>query len=279
MAIVSKWFGFDQGEVYEAALRDFELGRFEEAAEAFRTCLEDGVDPKLRRLARYYLAESWSSAGQAYLRERNGEAAAASFGEAISLCPRYADLHLGLARACRLIGNAGRAANALTTALEINPRYVEAALLEGILLYEAGRDEEALVRWAEALDWDRAPGGEALQTALDCHRRGARQAAVEAIEKLQWPGESEATLRGRVAAGYIRDGDFELAAAEYERAVRLAPGYADLRCKYGQVLSSLGRAPEAVEQLLAALAINERYVEAMVHLGLALRRLGQELEA
>ena len=92
-------------------------------------------------------------------------------------------------------------------------------------------------------------------------------------------GTTEANLQARVAASHFRNNDLPAARIACEKALAAAPGYADLRCKYGKVLLELGETEHAAEQLTRAVEINERYVEALATLGLAMAKMNRDIEA
>jgi Flp pilus assembly protein TadD len=116
---------------------------------------------------------------------------------------------------------------------------------EGLALLERGEDEEAvrsLKRVAPRLRHD-------------------PEAVVRAADELAHEG---------------RWGDAEEA---YRRALDLAPRFADVRCKHGQVLLQLDEVEQAIAEFREAVTINPRYADAYAMLGIAYRRAGQHEEA
>ena len=67
--------------------------------------------------------------------------------------------------------------------------------------------------------------------------------------------------------------------AEYRRALRIKPAYADAHNNLGSVLSSLGRLDEAIDQYRAALRDDPSHAAARNNLGNALVRQGHVVEA
>jgi Tfp pilus assembly protein PilF len=55
---------------------------------------------------------------------------------------------------CRELGDAAAAATAVTRALELNPRYVEAHVTRGCLYQRAGQAAAAIASWQRALALD-----------------------------------------------------------------------------------------------------------------------------
>ncbi len=72
----------------------------------------------------------------------------------------------------------------------------------------------------------------------------------------------------------LEAGDIDGAAREMEAAVAIKPQFADMQYKLGVLYAQLGRDAEAVGCLRAALAINNKFFRARVHLSKVLRQSG-----
>lgn len=279
MSLQSKWFGFGHDERFDAGVRAFKQGRYEEATDDFAECLKSAPGPGGSRLARFYLAESYGKLGGLALRKGDPELAAIYLRNAIEIQPDYADFHLTLSRAFAANGQRQEQEAALSTALRLNPRYVEGLLEMAWLLYETGRREEAISKMHEAIDIDCSCDGEHFRLAIAQHSEGAHGHALENLRKIT-----------RAVAGsagtYIEDGNrlaaeerFAEAADAYDRALAISPRFADIRCRLGEALLQLDQVERAAEQFRIALDINPRYVEAHAQLGIALKRMRLEKEA
>lgn len=280
MSLLGKWFGFTCDEIFDEALSEFDLGAFDEAIEAFERCLQDdNADVATVRLSRFYIAESHAQLGKSDLRNGNPIAALRNFEAALRLFPNYPDLNLNAARSCYALGLRSRAREFLDRSLEINPRYPEALLLDGALLYDQGRFDEGLDRAEHAMELDPSLGMDRLRQIQARHREGERQTCAKALSALAMTVQGDATLHARVADSLFRDGMLEEAVEEYETAARLAPGQAEIQTKLGRVLVVLGRPSEALEHLRTALRINPASPDAYAQAGLAYRLLGNGLEA
>jgi serine/threonine protein kinase/tetratricopeptide (TPR) repeat protein len=120
-------------------------------------------------------------------------------------------------------------------AVALDPNYApaHAALAESLLFYGGNADYED----ARQYDW---------------HRRGVEEA------------NRAVALNPNLAQAYVVRGladlwvllDWQAAEASYERALALAPGDANALTGYGQLLSIVGRGPEAVEALKKASALD-----------------------
>ncbi len=279
MAHVGKWLGFALDEIYDEGLKNFEGGEYEQACEAFGACLHDSTDPSMNRLAKHYLCESHLHSGNARLRDGNFQVAAEDYARAVALSPNYPDLHLNLAKAYQGLGDPQRQMQQLELALELNPVYVNAMLDKGILMYSQGQRKQGIELVDKAMTLDPNLDPETYSAALADHRACNFGGALSMLGALRSRGTTEANKQARVAASHQRNQDWIAAKGAYEKAVIVAPGYADLRCKYGKVLLELGETEQAAEQLSKAVEINDRYVEALASLGIAMARMDRDIEA
>ena len=279
MAHVGKWFGFALEEIYDEGLMAFEAGEYDEACEAFGACLQDSNDPSMTRLAKHYLCESHAHSGHARLRDGNFQVAAEEYIRAIALSPNYPDLHLSLARAYQGLGDTLRQIQQIELALELHPNYVDAMLEKGIALYSQGQRKQGIELVEKATMLDAELDADTCRAAIADHKSGHFGEALSLFSALRSRSTTEANRQARVAASHIRNKNLGAAKTAYEKAVTVAPGYADLRCKYGKVLLELGENEKAAEELGKAVEINDRYVEALANLGIAMARLDRDIEA
>lgn len=279
MSLFGKWFGFGRNQVYDEAMRAYDVGLYEDAIEAFQTCLHDGAEPAMARLANFYIGESYSQLGTAALVSGNARAAAANFARAVALFPQYPDLHLLLARAYRAQDRLEAQELCIDRALEINPNYIDAILLKGVALYESGRTEDGLAWIARAVEMEPDLATERYAVAMHFHERGDARRAGATFALLSSPTSSDANFHARVAASLVREGKYLDAIYEFEKALHSAPGYADVRCNYGRTLLELGQSAEAIAQLRAAIELNPDYAEAHAQLGVAYRITRRNAEA
>ena len=82
---------------------------------------------------------------------------------------------------------------------------------------------------------------------------------------------TEVALTGTGYA-YFRKGDYPAAVKAYQEAAAIAPGYAPIRLRLGEVFYALGQDEAAREQLEKALNQSPNYSEAHYRLGLVLLR-------
>lgn len=74
-------------------------------------------------------------------------------------------------------------------------------------------------------------------------------------------------------------GDLEAAARDFARAAEVSPDFPDIRFRLGQVLESLDRMDEAIEEYRRAASLNEQYDAATNALAFGLLRSGRHAEA
>src|SRR5579864_469701 len=98
-------------------------------------------------------AEACYASGQALLERGDYAGAKAQLEQAVTLAPRHAQAHMGLAKANRQMGNWPDAERSVRAALEADPRFAAAAHYLGALLVEQDRLSEALPFLQAAADW------------------------------------------------------------------------------------------------------------------------------
>lgn len=159
----------------------------------------------------------------------------------------FADVHhlLGLCRS--LLGQHERALEDFDRALTLNPRYIEAHIHRGIVLSELGRPADAEAAFRSAASHD-GP------TATGYSRHVASRLA---------------NLHAAVADAYAEAGALAEAVAEMERAVRLGPGFHDIRYRLARMHLEQGNALAARDHLERIVMDHPDFLDARAALGLA----------
>jgi tetratricopeptide (TPR) repeat protein len=147
----------------------------------------------------------------------------------------YADAQNMLGLSLALVGRQTEAVAAFDAALALNPRYVEAHLNRAVLLNDMGRMEEAR---------------QAFETAQHLGKPDETGFPVMVANRL-------ANAHAALAFDYRAAGALDESVAQYQRALHLRPGYADVRL-------ALARA----EQLDEVLRIRPDWLDAMLLRGL-----------
>jgi len=169
----------------------------------------------------------------------------------------FADAHhlLGLSRS--LLGQPEQALAAFDSAVQLNPRYVEAHIHRGLVLNQLGRSTEAEEAFRRA-------------SALEGPRTGRFSPHVAARLANQHAALGEAYAE----AGALAD-----AADQYRKAVELGPAFIDLRYRLARLLLDAGNPLGAREELEKVLQARPGFVEAQASLGLAHYLGGDAAEA
>lgn len=126
-----------------------ELGRYDEAREAFETAaeLEKQAHGRFPAAVTARLANAHAAVGDLYLDAGTMPEAAREYALALELRPRFHDIRNKYAKALIGMGRLSEAEIELRRALEGNPRFVAARLNLGLALYRQGRRPEAVQEW------------------------------------------------------------------------------------------------------------------------------------
>lgn len=169
----------------------------------------------------------------------------------------FADVHHLLGVSLSLLGQRERALAEFDRALELNPRYLEALIHQGLVLYEMGREAEA----------------------EDSFRRASASLAP-ASSGLAGPIAARlANQHAELAEAYAEAGALDRAVEQYQRALELGPTFVDLRYRMARLLLESGRSLEAREALEEVLRTRPNFVDACAALGLAHYLSGDALGA
>lgn len=156
-------------------------------------------------------------------------AAEAHYGRALELEPGLKDALAGLVNVYTAQKKFAEAEQMLRDYLTAEPQNANARLQLVRVLRAQGKNAEATAELAKA--GEAAPAGD--------------------IE-----------FRTEAAAAYAAAGDFEKAAAAYQKLIAEQPNDPELHYRYGVVLEKLKQYPEAQNELMAALKLNPRLLDA-----------------
>jgi tetratricopeptide (TPR) repeat protein len=244
MSLLGKWFGFGRDEVFDEAIRLVERGDYEDAAEAFETCLDHASEPGLIRDCKLKLAETCDVIADRLQASGQHSNALRWRIRACELTPSFADRQFRLALTYAFENRWLEAKAACSQALSRNPDYQAAKLFE-----------------------------------QEANNPASSYETLTQLQRLEHSQASSGSDPLRLASEAVSAKDFETAALAYRRAIDTVPNYADVRCRYGQVLLELNEVEQALEQFQVALTINPNYAEALAQSGIALRRLRRDREA
>ncbi len=173
-----------------------------------------------------------------------------------------------------------KALDYLLAALDIRDDLADVHNLIGVIYHQQGRLDSARRHFERALELNSRYTDAALNLAVTYNEIGEYEKARSVVANtIGQSGPSDTGLepfaRGKLAnmhadlADAYRDfGLLDDAAREYEKAVRLAPDFMDIRTKLAELYREQGRHEEARRELEAVLERRNEYVPAMIALGL-----------
>jgi len=173
--------------------------------------------------------------GSLYLREEKLEKAKVCYEQQVRLKPQMAEGHLNLGSVLRRLGDRARAEKEYRAALAVDPAMGEAAANLSRLLGESGRAEEGARTVEEALRAGAESADLHFQAGLFAAQRKDFEKArfhftrCVALDPTRHPAMANL---GRIA---WQSGRVDEAIAQYQRAVRLAPGSAEYLATLGSL--------------------------------------------
>ncbi len=157
-----------------------------------------------------------------------------------------------------IVGRYDDAVKALKKALEINPRYTEAALNLAVVYNEKG-------------DFDESQKVYAL--------------AKYAVKDEETP-YMDHHVKGKLANMYAEIGDiykdfglYDKAAEEYKKALTLRPEFVDIKTSLGAVYRDMGDFSRSLKELKEAVAMNPAFSRSRIQLGLTYYTMGEDSKA
>ncbi|MCS6920058.1 MAG: tetratricopeptide repeat protein [Fimbriimonadales bacterium] len=273
MASLQRFMGLGKHPAYDGAIAYFDAEQYSDAIPLFEMAIQECNDPTVQKLARAYLAESYAKVGYKRMNQGDWSSAYNYFTMATDYAPQYADWWFQAGFAAYQQGDYTSALNALQQATQVNPTFARAWFCLGLAQYASGQQETGVAlmqQWSVQLGL----ANDEFLSALQLHQAGRFADAQQAFEKLLSFGEDNYAEYIRRGDEAYQRGDLSAAEACFRHVLNARPNYADVRNRLGVVLTGLGRDEEAVEQFIAALRINPRYVEAHINLAITYYELG-----
>lgn len=278
MASLQRFMGLGKNPAYDSALAFYEEERYSEAIPLFEKALRECDDPTVQKLAQVYLAESYAKLGYRRINQGDWERAYAYFTAATDYASQYADWWYQAGYAAYKQGQFDEAQRALQRATQVNPSFARAWFLTGLTQYASGNREQGLntmQQWAVPL----GVPSDAFTEAVNQHNQSRFAHAQQAFEQMvQDAQDNYAEYIQRGDEAYQR-GDLQTAESCFRHVLNARPNYADVRNRLGVVLTAKGNDEEAIDQFVAAIRINPRYVEAHINLAIAYYELGYTEQA
>lgn len=277
VGIVGKWFGFGKSEHFDEGIRLYQAGEYQACIDAFKICLSSDPDASTRERAKSYMAGAYGRVARGLVDAGNWVDALHALDEAVLLRPGFADLRIQRARVFDALGRHEDRKFEIRFALDLNPRYGFAILRDGIYKLEHG--EGGIERVRESIVADPRLDSDLFREAMALFEAGKTAEAITAFKQVVPVTKTDPEEIVRVADEFAHDGRWQDAAEAYRRALDIAPRFADVRCKYGQILLQLDEVEQAIAEFREAVTINPRYSDGYAMLGIAFRRAAREDEA
>jgi tetratricopeptide (TPR) repeat protein len=260
------WFENPGSDPYQQGIAAFDNRDYPAAIQAFGECLKLNKDPNVQRLARFYLGESIAHLSHDALKGGDPKQAIEWFTAAVEQFPGYADLRFVLAYLFAKSEQFERALLELGHALAIDASYARALYLKGWILIRTGDRANGLSILHEACGIETAFCGPALTEAFAAAEAGDWNDAIELFERVLLETDPPSLHAIQAANRFFKLQKYDAAAYEFEKALAANPGFADLWCRLGECRLRLGQFREAEEALNCAVALNDRYEDALFHL-------------
>lgn len=278
MSFVGKWFGFGIDESFDDGIRAYESNHFDQALESFRSTVASAKDKATQERAKNYVAGCLGKLAQEAWDLREFGSALSLLEEAVTIRPGFADLWMKLGYTQLIIGDINSAKSSATKAQEINPKYAQAGVLLGTILFREGEHQagiEAISSWiteGSALDTT------AWKNAKSAFEEGDMDETYAQLKEIK-PAPSD--VNDMIAEGDLaaKEGQWIRAEVVYRQAMEMAGSFPDIRCRYGQALMEIGELNQSVEQFEIAVKLNPKYSEAYALLGVVYRRQDEEEKA
>lgn len=168
------------------------------------------------------------------------------FHRILSVNPRFADIQNKMGLIYSRTNRNELAAKAFEKALEINPGYTEASLNLAIIYSDQGKYERA----------------------REVFERAAR------ISK-EASADIDPFIKGKLANEHLKTGKIYIdlkmhdeAIDEFQKALHLAPAFADIITQLGIAFREKGQYDDAIKQFNRAKEVNPRFMAARLHLGI-----------
>lgn len=277
---VSKTENVARNEYYSRGIDFYDRGLYTEAIAEFERVLKtvSQTDAPERKLASFYMGESYANLGLAHLHMRMYHRAEEELRFALVLHQEYADLnfHLGVVYYRR--GKYADAVLSFRKALSVNPAYSKAMMYLGLSRLMQN-DAGGMKHIEEAVGVQPAYGDARYQQAMAAWEAGKSRETVVLLEELADTDMDAATHLLKKGLEFLRESMFAEASDALKEAVELHPQYADLRNYLGQSYLWQDVIDPAIEQFQKAIEINPSFVGAHMNLASAYERDGRIHEA
>jgi tetratricopeptide (TPR) repeat protein len=254
---------------------------FKQAVDFFTKALKD--EPSLtesdRRMARYYLTQTFIQSAEKQAAGSDLEGAARDYVRATEVSPEFPDIRFNLGRTLEAMGRLDEAIEEYRRAIASNEQYDHARTALAFCLLHAGRDEEAAEAFGSVLALRLRRLTEPYEKGLQRLREGMSSEADDFFKEAFLSAPHTFEMHYRIGLRLLKAEQYEKALAELDEAIALGPKYGDLHNYRGVALCELGRVDEGIVAFRRSVALNSDYVVAKLNLAFAFIRAGQFKEA
>jgi tetratricopeptide (TPR) repeat protein len=251
------------GQTLDEAKRDFNAGKYPEAARLFEKAQQSGI------------CEASFGLGLSRYRLRQIDTALIAFQSAVRCDPKSIPAYLAMGEIYGARKNDEQALSAYVEVLKLGPGNV-AALRGAASIYLRNKLPEKAIETLERLVQAAPADVQAhIDLGAECLSTGDQDRATRQFEEALRlkPGNKAALLA--LANVYLRNGDSERAIATLKTVAKLAPTAPEPRFLLGSAYNRMGRFQDALAELQAAVRLGDGDAQVYYHLARAYGGLGR----
>ena len=205
--------------------------------------------------------------------------AVASYRQALTIEPNYADACDNLGTALQAQGHLDEAIASYRRALSIKPDSANASYNLGKALQTQGRLDEAVASYRQALSIRPDMADAYLNLGNIFNAQGKFDEAIECFRNTIRLKPDFAYAYNNLGCALHKQDDLDGAIRSFRRALEFDPSMAEIHNNLGSALKSQGELVEAIGSIKKALALRPDYVDAEYNLGNALKEQNKLDEA
>ena len=259
-SLIALWLAVGAGTARADDLKDgktaLEAGRLEPALESYQRAAKNGV------------AAGQSGVGLVYLRQRLYDKAMEAFQTAQKMDGTLAEAYYGQGEVLRRQEKYLDAVPLLKRATELDRKYPQAQLALGATQIQLKQYDQAISTYSEGLKWGArwSPLFLVGLGSVEAARDSLRDAGIY-FTKAREQAPDDPQVRRALGTFYYQRGTWALAINEFQSAVSIDSGDAELRYQLGQALFYDKRYSESLEQYQAAVRLAPDFAPAQLALG------------